>query len=281
MKSKATSSHRIRGGLIASIRPRSLCALFSRNVSCIILAACWFPTHAHSQMSNGPNKPEAVREFETASFRISGDQVHMFSRSEPGSGEFFINNATLSILIQLAYGEVRVSGQPQWFNSTAYTIRATTPEGTVWSHDQTMIPLQHLLEERLHLKVRSSVSDVSGFELVTDKGDRAPTPTKGGTHKLNFYQGKDYGRISARNATMSEIATLLGHALGELPMVDGTHLGGKYDVQLSYAAPESVESNLPSLPSLVRDTLGLKIKKTKVNQETLAIESVDETPTSN
>ncbi|HEV2578182.1 MAG TPA: TIGR03435 family protein [Acidobacteriaceae bacterium] len=216
-----------------------------------------------------------------ASFRVSDDPVHVFARSDPGASEFIVRNASLSTLMILAFGDVRVIGQPKWFFSTAYTIRAKAEGERGLSYEELRLPLQHLLDERLHLRYHSETDEVPGYGLVIGKGGPKLQESKGGSYQLGFTQGAQNGFMVAKNATMQDIASMLGRPLGYRPTVDETGLKGKYDFRLSYASPESTDSSLPSLLTVLRESLGLQFVKEKVQQTTIVIEHVDQVPTEN
>jgi uncharacterized protein (TIGR03435 family) len=252
-----------------------------------ILVLCW-PFAAISQAGSGggtatakTNGPQAVEAFEVASFRVSQDPVHHFHLSGPGASEFVAEDASLDTLLQLAFPNARVTGQPKWFSSTLYTIRAKAPGGKGLTYEELRRPLLQLLQERLNLRYHSSVEEVAGYALVAGKDGPKLDKSKGGPHQAGVAYGAQEGRVMVRNATAEEIAWVLGHASGYLPAVDETGLKGSYDFQLRYAAPEATDSTLPGLVTVIREDLGLQFVKQKVPQTTIAIDHVDEVPAEN
>lgn len=205
----------------------------------------------------------------------------MFSQSEPGASEFFVNNATLAALIQMAFGSVQVKGEPEWFHKTHYAIRAKTPEEQKLTPEQNKMALQRLLHDRLHLQYHTEVAHVPGYGLAARKDGPKLEPTKGGPFRVNLRAGAKEGRVLAQDATMEDIAQLLGRALDYHPVVDTTGLTGKYDLSFSYAPPLATDSTLPSLWSILKDNLGLEFVKKSISVQTLVIDSVDQTPSEN
>ena len=229
-------------------------------------------------------EPQAatVEQFEVASLSISQDRIHKWSESEPGAQEYTVTNATLPILLYDAFGYgVIFSGEPKWANSMWYTIRAKAPEGRSLSADEVRLPLQHLLEERLHLRWHMERSQVSGSALVVGKGGPKLTPAAGGAHLVSSMNDKDNAWLTARNASLDEFASLIESGVDTRPLANNTGLTGRYDFHCSYAMPDSTESIKRPLLTILHEDLGLDIVKAKVERKTLVIDHVDETPEEN
>ena len=191
-----------------------------------------------------------------------------------------MKNATLATLMNYAFGYVAVENQPKWFlTSTWYTIQAEAPRDKGLSYEELRVPLQHLLEDRLHLRYHREMEQVSGYALVLRKDGPKLEETKGGEWLAGGWQGKEEGKLVARNASMEDIATALQFHLGYGPIVDETGVKGRFDARLGYRTPDSTESNLPPLMSVVHDRMGLDVIKKKVSRQTIVIDSVDQFPT--
>lgn len=79
---------------------------------------------------------------------------------------------------------------------------------------------------------------------------------------------------------MADLAAYVTSLIGE-PVADRTGIQGRYDVSVEYAPDDAVDSNLPSLFTSLKETLGLRLTSRKVPVDMLVIDSVDETPTPN
>jgi uncharacterized protein (TIGR03435 family) len=233
---------------------------------------------ARPQTTEKPS--DLVERFEVASFRISGDPIHLVSKSEPGAHEVFFKNYSLGRLIWMTFGDVDVQNQPKWFYFTHWTILATAPDNRALSEEELRLPLQHLLEERLHFQWHKKIEQVSGYALVVSKDGAKLTPTEGGKYSSGSSWNKEEGRMGINNAPISELAFFVGALLDRKPMVDETGLSGRYDVQMTFAMDTAVTSSRPTLPEVLH-SLGLDIVKKKVNRETIIIDHVDEQPVDN
>jgi uncharacterized protein (TIGR03435 family) len=235
--------------------------------------------------STTANPQEAtVEHFEVASLRISQDRIHRWTESEPGAQEYTVTNATLPVLLYAAFGygvSYPYSGLPKWANSTWYTLRAKAPEGRSLSAEELRLPLQHLLEERLHLRWHMEKDQVSGSALVVGKGGPKLTPAAGGAHLVSGMNDKDNAWVTARNASLDEFASLIQSGVNTRPLANNTGLTGRYDFHFSYAMPDSTESTKRPLLTILREDFGLDVIKAKVEQKTLVIDHVDETPEEN
>lgn len=224
-----------------------------------------------------------VDHFEVASLRISQDRIRRWSVSEPGAREFTLENTNLLYLMSRAfgYGSV-VSGEPKWFYTTSYTVRATAPEGRGLSDEELRLPIQHLLEERLHLRWHMQTNTVSGYALVVGKNGPKLTPNTGAKYRAIIMGGlDDDGLLIADNSSLEELAAFVGPQTGRTPLIDNTGLKGRYDVRLTFAGSNSTDSTKRPMLQTLREDLGLDIVKAKVEQKTIVIDHVDEIPEEN
>jgi len=204
----------------------------------------------------------------------------MFSMSQPGAGEFTMRNANLDVLIGWAFkvgGFAQpIEGKPAWADSTYYEV-AAKPEGEVVpTYDQLRPMVQELLKDRLHLTYHMESSTAKGYALVIAKGGPKLTETKGAAKHAYMMTG----RLDAANASMSTVAELLAHAVGQA-VVDETGLKGNYDLSIKYAPMEATDSSLPSIFTAVEEQLWLKLETKTVPVEKFVIDHVERVPTEN
>jgi uncharacterized protein (TIGR03435 family) len=194
-------------------------------------------------------------------------------------------------------------------------VEARMPVDTM--RDQFSVMLQHLLADRLGLKVHWASKAIDGYDLVVAKGGpklKPATPDSpqgngdgcgGANCKLGsdgfpippagngewFAQTPD-GKIGIRghNQTIPELIGEIGGRTLNGPLTDATGLTGKYDYTIFWsmraqtAALNPLAAGEPDGPSIfdaVQDQLGLKIEKTRRRAQVLVVDHVDKQPTEN
>jgi uncharacterized protein (TIGR03435 family) len=229
---------------------------------------------AMGQAAGDTSKNQA---FEVASMRMSPPDPGRTTLSPPGASTFVVTNAPLKILIQLAY-EVdanKIVGKQEWFGSE-YDISAKAEGGVGLTYKQLQTPLQQLLADRLHLVMHRETREVDGYALVVAKGGPklmvsnggSATPTMAGTE------------LKMQNMPLWAFAILLGKPANR-PVVDKTGLTGNFDVDLKFATPDSIDSELPSSFRALQEQLGLKLELQKIPVEMLVVDHVEKVPTEN
>jgi uncharacterized protein (TIGR03435 family) len=198
--------------------------------------------------------------------------------SLPGIGRFFAHSVSVQFLIQLAYGveSNQISGEPPWLDTALYDVEAKPEEGIKLSRDELKPRLQNLLAERFHLAAHFKTKMVRGYALVVAKGGPRLTPTKG-DHFPGFRVHVGSGDMSGLNWSMPQLAKYLTPAVG-LPVVDQTGITGSYDINMTFAPDLESDSNLPTLFTALRETLGLELKAQQVPVAVLVIDHVDRAP---
>jgi uncharacterized protein (TIGR03435 family) len=236
-------------------------------------------SHANAQSKTTPQPaPQTQSGFEVASVRLSPPDAGFTSTSTYPSDRFTARNATLDYLIQIAYGveQYQISGKPDWLESQEYDIAAKAEGDAGLSREQMQPLLQHLLEQRFHLKTHREQKEVPGYVLVLAKGEPKLQASKGanagGQILPNGLQG--------RNMSVRGLASMLVIPTGR-PIVDNTGIEGMYDFNLKYAPANDPNSSLPDLFTALQEQLGLKLESQKVPVEMLVIDRVDRIPTEN
>src|SRR6185312_1486958 len=229
----------------------------------------------------------------------------------------YIRTAYAPTIAQLA--SAQVIGGPEWIDKDEYVITAK-PSAEVEVAMKKMrsderVPEDHamqqsLLAERFHLKVHFEVREMPVYTLVPAKGGlkikpvEAPVPRDPGSPPPPFpsangplpagtmmtMMGPNGMRaVRARGTTMTGLMRLLSSQLGETgnrPIIDQTGFTGFFDIDemkwaaLDSAAPSDSTADLPTLPTALEESLGIKLVATKGPVEVVVIDSIDR-PTEN
>ena len=247
--------------------------------------------------------PLATLQFEVASLKPTVDlNAPGLIKRMPGDRGYVGANMPLQSYINVAY-QVRpnqVSG-PDWmladhFDLDAKAEKASTPE-------ELHVMLQHLLEERFHLKMRHETKEQQGYILVVDKGGPKMSVHPPEDRNLLPIMPGD-GMHNGVNVTMPYLAFYLSSQLDQT-VIDKTGLDGHYDFQVEWytdrgAGPAvmamplgtSPSSPMPSPPGpmefrgaappsgptlfvALQKSLGLRLEPTKVPAERLVIEHIE------
>jgi uncharacterized protein (TIGR03435 family) len=217
--------------------------------------------------------------FEVASVRQVPEGQGYFSISPSGDKRFRVENASMKLLIAMAFGvnDNQITGKNlDWLGSKLYDVEAV-PEGDAsLSYDQLKLPLQQLLVQRFHLAFHREWKDMQGYALVVAKGGSKLTAAK--DIPASGYILRD--GLRSPSLPMRSLAAMLAHPLGR-PIADKTDLSGNYEIKLNYAPDGSTDSPYPSIFTAVQEQLGLKLEPQKVPVQMLVIDHLEQTPTPN
>ncbi len=201
------------------------------------------------------------------------------------TGRFTMANVTLSDMVKFAY-QVVADDQlvlPDWNRQVRFDVEAKAPADAKMPQLRTM--LRALLDERLHLKVRSEQRVLPYLALAKGK---APPKIKRVEETPNANIGPQVrGRISHPQMSMQGLVTLLSR-FERQTVVDRTGLEGVYEVNLEWApdnfstAPDAnAPPDGPSLFTAVSEQLGLKLESRRGPLEVLVVESASMAPEEN
>ena len=253
--------------------------------------------------------------FEVASIRRSADvSKRMLVPSNeflPG-GVWRVRDSTFSVLIRTLYPDQarwQIVGGADWMSQEFYDIEARAlPTASV---EEVRAMARRLLADRLKLEVRGETRELPVFVLTQPKGRRlGPGLTKPAADCARFRAGGERPqdstrqpvfdrmpcarvvmptsdqtgkipganmRLSAGDATLSEIVLLLGNALGR-PVLDRTGITERFDIELQYStlplSTTTVETG-PSLRSAVAEQLGLSVEDSRAPIEVLVIDRIE------
>jgi uncharacterized protein (TIGR03435 family) len=220
-------------------------------------------------------------EFEAASVKRNISTGSIFGGCHgPGDkytpvGRCIFRRASLMRIIAQAYGfrpmlaDQWLKGEPGWAKSERYDIEAKSQDEAATAEDLRLM-LRNLLAERFKLAVRETTEEVAGYALLVAKGG---PKVKAGDGKVRSSIGSNSGRISADNAPMERLATVLSTQLGR-PVVDITGLSGHYSFTLTFAKSDD-DVSAPSIFTAVQEQLGLKLESKRVPTRILVIDHVE------
>lgn len=214
-------------------------------------------------------------EFEVASIRQGGTR----SQIQTAPDGLTLRNIDLDEMIEWAYtvqhNQLANTGS---LHNHRYDIRARA-SGPV-SEKALRVMLQNLLATRFNLKLHREKKQTSVNELVVAKGPKLP-PDKSGElpasyPRETFPRVVDGGFVFT-NTSMAEFAQQLTELRGiDLSVVDRTGIPGVYDITLKSAAAAVRDPNGPSLLTLVREQLGLRLVAAKDPIEVVVIDCAEE-----
>jgi uncharacterized protein (TIGR03435 family) len=226
-----------------------------------------------------------LSQFEVASVRpivtdaISGEGGTR-SQIQSAPDGLTLRNIDLDEMIEWAYtvqhNQLANAGS---LHNHRYDIRARTA-GPV-NEKALRLMLQNLLATRFNLKLHREQKQTSVYELVVAKGGPKLPPDKSGKlpasyPRETFPRVVDGGFVFT-NTSMAEFAQQLTELRGiDLPVVDRTGIPGVYDIKLESAAAAVRDPNGPSLLTLIREQLGLKLVAAKDPIEVVVIDHAEE-----
>jgi uncharacterized protein (TIGR03435 family) len=209
-------------------------------------------------------------------------------------GRLSANGFSLRTLIVMAnhLAIFQISGADGWMADDRWSIEAKAEEVAgipAWSPpyppEVIAVRLRSLLEDRFFLKVHREKRKMTAYTLKLGKN--------GG--KLNLMDQSARGGmkagpgvIQASAVTMDQFVTYLNRIM-DLPVIDQTSLGGRYNFELTFAPESSHPLSAPALPDgsmpapsvnnnpsifdAIHDQLGLELKSAKEPVEVLVIDS--------
>lgn len=258
------------------------------GLRCLVFLTLFAPfCHAQSPAATAPVEFEVAALKPTADLSLPG----RITRPVGGVG-YHGTNMPLMSYIRVAYQvrDSQISG-PEWLNTDHFDLEAKADRPA--SVDELHTMLQHLLEERFHMKVRREMRDQSGYALVVEKGG-----PKMATHPIEDKETQPIrsgsGPHTGTNVTMTYLAFFLSNELDKT-VVDKTGLDGHYDFEVTWAGdnmspmmaasdhdkemrPEERMAMAPggmTLFDALKKQLGLRLDPAKVPVEHLVIEHIE------
>jgi uncharacterized protein (TIGR03435 family) len=246
---------------------------------------------ASGAAAQAPAGGEAAKAFDVATIKPTppdakpGRYITM-----QGTNRFVVKYYTLKLMIAAAYNVSPkvISGGAGWVDSDHFDIAALTPGDTRPSQPEQMAMLRTLLTDRFKLTFHREEKDFSIYALEVAKGGprlKESTAPPSDPAQLISTVYSDHLHLPARNATMSDFASLLQRALLDRPVVDETGLTGRYDFDLDWAADETqFGGEVPSAPAdaqalpfftAIQQQLGLRLEATRGNVQAFVIDHAE------
>jgi uncharacterized protein (TIGR03435 family) len=218
--------------------------------------------------------------------------------SDPGM--LTCENYSLSFLVMMAY-DLRSFEltAPAWMDTARYNVVAKIPPGA--DRRQFGLMQQRLLAERFGLKVHFEKKNMTAYELTVTKGGSklkeseepaAQKPEAAWKPPAAGPPVRTMAHVSRKGDSVGDLANFLSNQLGQ-PVTDATGLGGRYDYAFSFlmepggraAGPIASNGSEPefgmSLIDAVRDQLGLRLEKKKVQADVLVVDHAEKAPIEN
>lgn len=222
----------------------------------------------------------------TLRFEVASIRPHRFAGDEPSDrrvfpgGRFVATATNVRTLLRIAFGtdDVRMSGAPGWIDSETFDINAITADhAEIDNSSQFQRLILSLLEDRFQLKFHREQKEGPVFWLELDKpgrpgpGLRPSTPESQPNLSTNSNGGRAV--MKASKMSMTDIAAALRRQAGR-PVEDHTGIGGSFDFEIAWAPEETPDSIDPSLNTVLKEQLGLKLQPARGTIEILVIDQI-------
>ncbi len=219
--------------------------------------------------------------FEVASIRLSTSN-DTGSRNDFSGANIVFRNYVLVGILQSAFNVDRLALEaPDWLYDERFDITAKVPDEKA-SLAQRRQMLQALLIDRFGLTFHHETKMRAGFALVvTSNGPKIQPVADVGAH-INDNRPRRMQRV---RTTIGDFASAVAFILRQ-PVVDETHMEGRYNVVLTYAperggdAPGGADDG-PSIFTAIEEQLGLKLEPRKAPVDILVIDRCRKMPTEN
>ncbi|MFZ0302510.1 MAG: TIGR03435 family protein [Terracidiphilus sp.] len=199
----------------------------------------------------------------------------------PG-GRFVATATSVRTLIRIAFGteDNLISGAPRWIDNETFDVNAVTAgHAEVTTPQQFQQLILSLLEDRFELKFHREQKEVPVYWLELDKpgklgpGLKPSAPDSEPSMSTNSNGARTIMKVT--KGSMTDIAAGLRRQSGR-PVEDHTGLKGTYDFEIQWAPEETPDSADPSLFTVLKEQLGLKLRAAKGTDETLVIDHIAE-----
>jgi uncharacterized protein (TIGR03435 family) len=197
-------------------------------------------------------------------------------------------NCPLLLIVQAAYNLNNpdlISGISGPLDSAHFDIKAKmvshdNAKPAKFTDEQFEAMLIPLLADRFHLRIHIVPKKMTVYEIVVAKGGPRFKLTEPDVHSgsMNFGFSNNDNTLTAKKATMSELADFLSESPLHSIVVDRTGLKGYGDFTLKWssdAAEEQGGPNVISIYTAIQDQLGLKLQPAKLPVDTLVIDHAE------
>jgi len=255
---------------------------------------------AAQQLPQSASPAAAAPQFATIKPRNPHAQGHRFLVT---GHRFEATNTSLLDLISFAYGlhATQIIGAPDWVESDKFDVTfQADAEGLMDEVHWTRL-LQSYLMESFKLSFHRDTKDLplyvlaiapSGPRLATSTRDPRQLPELSITLGTKNTTNANLAVISARNATMAELASVMQRVVLEWPVVDQTGISGRYDFALTWTpdgaqfgearartpAPIDVPNPPPYLATALQQQTGLTLDLVEAPLQVLVVDFVERSP---
>ncbi|MEG9433812.1 TIGR03435 family protein [Terriglobus sp. ADX1] len=247
----------------------------------------------------------AQTSFDVASVRPNNGEGRSLLEATPG--RLAATNISVQRLLLIAFGiqDFQMVDAPSWTASEHYDVTAKASGDTTVNQMEGPM-LQALLQERFGLKAHREIKVLPRYELRTIKGalklhrsvegsckpyvkDAQPDMASNGKPAVPFcgLHRTEEGpsrRLEGKGVTIADLAASLSHSYNtdlNSVVVDLTGLSGGFDMNLQWtndadALPSAAGLSAGlSLPTALREQLGLRLERSKGEVEVLVIDHID------
>jgi uncharacterized protein (TIGR03435 family) len=219
--------------------------------------------------------------FEVSSIKLNTSN-DTGSRNDFGGANVVFRNHVLGGILQTAFMVDRLALEaPDWLYGERFDITAKVQDEKA-SIDERRQMLQALLIDRFGLAFHHETKMRAGFRLVVARNGPKIHPVPDvGSHDNDNRAGK----MLRQRTTIGDFASALAYVLRQ-PVVDETHMEGRYNVALSYAPergsdPPPAGDDGPSIFTAIEEQLGLKLQPRKVPVDIFVVDRCEKMPTEN
>jgi len=198
----------------------------------------------------------------------------------PG-GRFVATATSVRTLLRVALmtDDSRILGAPGWIDRK-FDINATTADhAEIATPQQFQEFLLSLLEGRFQLKYHREQKEGAVYWLEQEKtaklGPALRSDTSGSPPEMSTNSSGVRATMKASGMSMSDIAAALTRQAGR-PVEDHTGIPGRFSFQLEWASQVTSDSALPSLFTVLKEQLGLRLRPAKGTMEVFVIDGLHE-----
>lgn len=219
-------------------------------------------------------------------FEVASIHPHRFAGDEPSDrrvlpgGRFVATATNVRTLLRIAFGtdDNRMSGAPGWIDSETFDINAATADhAEIKTPQQFQQVILSLLEDRFQLKFHREQKEGPVYWLELEKPGKFGPALKLSTpdSQPNMSTNSNGLRtvMKASKMSMVDVAAVLRRQAGR-PVEDHTGLNGNFDFQIEWAPEATADSADPSLFTVLKEQLGLKLRPAKGTTEILIIDQI-------
>lgn len=219
-------------------------------------------------------------------FEVVSIRPHRFAGDEPSNrrilpgGRFVATATTVRTLIRIASGldDNRISGAPGWIDSELFDINATIANhAEVKTPEQFQQLILSLLEDRFQFKFHREQKEGPVYWLELNKPGRLGPALKPSAPdaqpNMSTNSNGSRAEMKASKMSMTDVAAALRRQAGR-PVEDHTGLKGNFDFEIKWSPEETADSLYPSLFTVLKEQLGLKLRPAKGTVEALVIDHI-------